>query len=53
MAKKVVAGYRDKSNAKAFTKVIVAVKTAKGTYSYREEIVPSDGIKDYVKEARK
>ncbi len=53
MAKKVVAGYRDKSKSKAFTKVIMAVKTEKGTYTYREEIVPSDGLKEYIKESKK
>lgn len=51
MAKKTVAGYRDKSAAKAFTKVIVPVKNAKtGAYSFREEIVPSGNVKDFLKE---
>lgn len=51
MAKKVVAGFRDKSKAKAYTKVIVAVKNKNGAYSYKEEIVPSEGAKDFVKDA--
>ena len=53
MAKKTVAGYRDKSNSKAFTKVIMAVKNENGSYSYRSEIVPTVGVKEYVKETRK
>ena len=53
MAKKTVAGYRDKSKAKAFTKVIVPVKNKKtGAYSYREEIVASDKVNDYLKEIK-
>lgn len=51
MAKKTVAGYRDKSESKAFTKVIRAVKNPDtGSYSYKEEIVPSDMVKDFIKE---
>lgn len=50
MAKKTVAGYRDKSKAKAFTKVILPIKNPKtGAYTYKEEIVPSDQINDFVK----
>jgi len=53
MAKKTVAGYRDKSAAKAFTKVIVPVKNPKtGAYSFREEIVPSEKINDFLKEVK-
>lgn len=49
MAKKVVAGLRDK-NAKGFTKVIKAVKSEKtGAYTFREEMVPSDQANDVVK----
>lgn len=53
MAKKAVAGYRDKSSAKAFTKVIMAVKNENGNYSYKTEIVPTTGVKDYLKENQK
>lgn len=53
MAKKSVAGYRDKTSAKAFTKVIVAIKNENGAYSYRSEIVPTGGVKDYIKDVQK
>ncbi len=50
MAKKVVAGFRDKTKAKSFTKVIVSVKNERtGAYTFREEIVPSEGVKDFLK----
>jgi hypothetical protein len=53
MAKKTVAGYRDKSAAKGFTKVVVAVKNPKtGAYTYREEIVPTDNVDEFLKEAK-
>ena len=53
MAKKTVAGYRDKSAAKSFTKVVVAVKNPKtGAYTYREEIVPTTGVDEFLKEAK-
>lgn len=51
MAKKTVAGYRDKSQSKQFTKVVRAVKDPQtGAYSYREDIVPTDMVKDFLKE---
>ena len=53
MAKKTVAGYRDKSKAKAFTKVIVAVKDKKsGAYSFKEEVVASNKVNDYLKDQK-
>ena len=53
MAKKTVAGYRDKSAAKGFTKVIVAVKNQKtGAYTYKTEIVPTDGVESFVKDVK-
>lgn len=53
MAKKTVAGYRDKSAAKTFTKVVVAIKNPKtGAYTFRDEIVPSENVKDFLKEAQ-
>lgn len=46
MAKKVVATLKNK-DAKGFAKVIKAVKSEKtGAYSFREEIVPVDMVKD-------
>mgnify|MGYP006255698127 CR=1 FL=1 len=51
MAKKVVAGYRDKSKSKQFTKVIRAIKNPEtGAYTYKEEIVPTDMVKSYLKD---
>lgn len=53
MAKKVVAGYRDKSKSKGFTKVIRAVKNPEtGAYTYKEDIVPSDMVKDFLKDQK-
>lgn len=50
MAKKTVAGFRDKSKSKSFTKVIVPVKDPEtGAYSFKEEIIPTDSVKDYLK----
>jgi hypothetical protein len=49
MAKKVVATLRQKDQAKGVTKVIKMVKSeTSGAYSFREEIVPNDGIKDFL-----
>lgn len=46
MAKKVVAQLK-KVDAKSFAKVIRAIKSEKtGAYTFREEIVPVDMVKD-------
>lgn len=46
MAKKVVATLKNK-DAKGFAKVIKAIKSEKtGAYSFREEIVPVDMVKE-------
>lgn len=51
MAKKTVAGYRDRSQAKTLTKVVRAVKNPKtGAYAYREEMVPTDMVKEFLKD---
>lgn len=48
MAKKTVAGLQ-KKGAKDFTKVIKMVKGGKsGSYSFREEVVPKDKVKDFL-----
>ena len=47
MAKKTVAGLR-KQGAKDFTKVIKMVKSEKGSYSFREEILPKDNVNDFL-----
>ncbi len=53
MAKKTVAGYRDKSQSKGFTKVIISVKNPKtGAYSFKEEIIPSDMVNEFVKDQK-
>ncbi|MFA6701275.1 MAG: DUF4295 domain-containing protein [Dysgonamonadaceae bacterium] len=50
MAKKAVAGFRDKSASigRTHTKVIKMVKSPKtGAYSFHEEMIPNDQVKDY------
>jgi hypothetical protein len=48
MAKKTVAGYREKSEGRSYSKVIKMVKSPKtGAYSFKEEMVPNDTVKDY------
>jgi hypothetical protein len=48
MAKKVVATLK-KADAKGVAKVIKAVKSPKtGAYTFKEEIVPLDMVKDYL-----
>ncbi len=50
MAKKVVATMKS-GKGKEFSKVIKMVKSPKtGSYSFREEIVHNDHIKDFLKE---
>jgi hypothetical protein len=51
MAKKVVATLKKEDpNAKAFAKVIKAVKSEKtGSYIFKEEMVPVDQVKDFLK----
>lgn len=45
MAKKVVATLK-KGEGKNFAKVIRAVKSDKGSYTFKEEIVPVDQVKE-------
>ena len=48
MAKKVVATLK-KADGKGVAKVIKAVKSPKtGAYTFKEEIVPLDNVKDYL-----
>jgi len=50
MAKKTVAGYREKSEGRSFSKVIKMVKSPKtGAYIFKEEMVPNEVVKDYFK----
>ncbi|MDR2556265.1 MAG: DUF4295 domain-containing protein [Bacteroidales bacterium] len=47
MAKKVVATLKT-STGKDFAKVVKLVKSPKtGAYTFKEEIIPNDGVKDY------
>mgnify|MGYP006202511831 CR=1 FL=1 len=47
MAKKVVATLKKEGGGKAFAKVIKAIKSEKtGAYTFREEMVPVDLVKD-------
>ncbi len=49
MAKKVVASLK-KTDGKTFAKIIRAVKSPKtGSYTFREEIVPSDMVQQALK----
>lgn len=53
MAKKTVAGYRDKSQSKTFTKVIRAIKNPQtGAYTYKEDIVPTDMVQTFLKDEK-
>lgn len=48
MAKKTV-GRLKSQNVKGFAKVIKAVKSSKsGSYTFKEEMVPIDSVKDYI-----
>ena len=48
MAKKVVATLKS-GKGKDFTKVIKMIKSPKGAYAFREEIVHNDHIADFLK----
>ena len=48
MAKKVVATLKTGAG-KDFAKVFKAVKNAKGSYSFKSEIVPNEEVKTYFK----
>ncbi len=48
MAKKVVATLKTGAG-KDFAKVYKAVKNAKGSYSFKSEIVPNEEVKNYFK----
>ncbi|MDR1783109.1 MAG: DUF4295 domain-containing protein, partial [Dysgonamonadaceae bacterium] len=48
--KKTVAGYREKSEGRSFSKVIKMIKSPKtGAYIFKEEMVPNEMVKDYFK----
>jgi len=50
MAKKTVAGYREKTEGRSYTKVIKMVKSPKsGAYVFKEEMIPNEAVKDYFK----
>jgi hypothetical protein len=50
MAKKTVAGYREKSEGRSYSKVIKMMKSPKtGAYIFKEEMVPNEAVKDYFK----
>ena len=50
MAKKTVAGYREKSEGRSYSKVIKVVKSEKtGAYTFKEEMIPNEAVKDYFK----
>jgi len=50
MAKKTVAGYREKSEGRSYSKVIKMMKSPKtGAYIFKEEMIPNEAVKDYFK----
>jgi hypothetical protein len=49
MAKKVVATLKTAGAGKDFAKVYRAVKNAKGSYSFKSEIVTNEEVKTYFK----
>lgn len=50
MAKKVVATLKKEGAGKEWAKVIRAVRSPKtGAYTFKEEIVPTESVKDYFK----
>jgi len=50
MAKKTVAGYREKSEGRSYSKVIKMVRSPKtGAYVFKEDMVPNEAVKDYFK----
>ena len=50
MAKKTVAGYREKSEGRSYSKVIKMVKSPEtGAYTFKENMVPNETVKDYFK----
>ncbi|MDR0680648.1 MAG: DUF4295 domain-containing protein [Dysgonamonadaceae bacterium] len=50
MAKKTVAGYREKSEGRSYSKVIKMVKSPQtGAYIFREEMIPNEAVKEYFK----
>ncbi len=51
MAKRAVAGFRDKTttSGRSHTKVIKMVKSDTGSYSFKEEMVPNEQVQDYFK----
>jgi hypothetical protein len=49
MAKKVVATLKS-GKGKEFSKVIKMIKSPTGSYTFREEVVHNDHIKDFLKD---
>ena len=48
MAKKTVAGYREKSEGRSYSKVIKMVRSEKtGAYVFKEEMIPNEAVKEY------
>jgi hypothetical protein len=49
MAKKVVATLKVAGKGKEYSKVITMIKSPRtGAYSFKEQIVPNDGVKDAI-----
>ena len=50
MAKKVVATLKVAGKGKEFSKVIKMIKSPSGAYTFREEVVHNDHVKDFLKD---
>ena len=54
MAKKVVATFKDKTAKVSVTKVIIPIKNEKtGSYSFKEEIIPTEKVNQFLKDNSK
>ena len=51
MAKKAVAGFRDKTSTsgRSHSRVIKMVKSDTGSYVFQDEMVPNDLVQEYLK----
>ena len=50
MAKKTVAGYREKTEGRSYSKVIKMVRSPKTcAYVFKEDMIPNEAVKEYFK----
>ncbi|MGQ9863051.1 MAG: DUF4295 family protein [Bacteroidia bacterium] len=48
MAKKTVAAFRRKEDKSGLVRIYFPVRTARGTYAFRKEIVNTDRVEEYL-----